>query len=521
MRTFGRICGGWGLLALIVSLLAWKASTTHAIVEAVLGVVLLGVYFVTNRGSAATNVKEQANQRTSFFWVTSAVMAAAALVLLVALNFIVAKRGKTVDLTNKKIYSLAPQSLQTLKDLKEPVKAIGFMGTDHPAYDILKGLFDKFANESDKFTYDFKDPKKSIELNAKYQIKEGQTTVILTKGSGASEQHTALSVVSEQELTNALIKINSTGTQKIYFVSGHGEWPLMDPGQGISAGGQAPSVSELKQSLEQEGYAVEGLDLGTSQNTIPKDAAMLVIAHASEPYTAAQINAIEMYLVEGGRLLYFADWDATSGLEPSLAKYGIQVENGVVADALNPQNPYQAIGFPTDHEISAVLKQLNANMLFDTSRGLTVVKEGTVPGVVTTPVLLSSPKSWIETTPENPDPSEYERGGAIPLIMASTFDTRSAENKRFDEARVLVFGDSALIINTNWGHEVIRNLVLNAFGWTSTQVARITIRPPDRDISTITISDPEMTQITFLSIIGLPQLMIALGIAIRVSRRSK
>jgi ABC-type uncharacterized transport system involved in gliding motility auxiliary subunit len=248
---------------------------------------------------------------------------------------------------------------------------------------------------------------------------------------------------------------------------------------------------------------------------------MLAIVHASTPYSAGEISTLDTYLSQGGRLLYFADYDAESGLEPTLAKYGIQVEKGVVADALNPQNPFQAIGSPTDHEVSSVLKQLGAKMLFDTSRGLTPVKEGTVPGVVTTPVLLSSPKSWIETTPENPDPSDGERLGAIPLIMASTVDTKNAKDKRFDEARVLVFGESGMVLNVNWGHEVIRNLVLNAFGWTSTQIQKITIRPPDRDISTVSIDDSTMQTLSFLSVIALPQLMIALGIAIWVSRRSK
>lgn len=522
MQAFGRIAGWWGLVALILSLVSWKlAGTTHALVEAGVGIALLLFYVVTNRGAAATNVKEQANKRAGFFWTTSAVMAGAVLVLLVGLNFITAKRGKPIDLTNKKIYSLAPQTQQALKGLKEPVKAIGFMATDHGAYDVLKGLFDKYASESDKFTYEFKDPKKSIELNAKYQIKEGQTSVILTKGSGANESHTALSVISEEDLTNSLLKLNASGTQKIYFLAGHGEWPITPTSDGVNAGGQAPSVSELKQSLEQEGYGVESLDLAASQNIIPADAAMLVVAHASEPFTMAQIGAIETYLTQGGRLLYFADWDASSNLEPTLAKFGIEIEKGVVADALNPGNPFQAIGFPTEHEVSSILKQLNANMLIETSRGLVPLKEGTLPGVTVTPVLLSSPKSWIETTPEDPDPSDGERLGSIPLVMASTMPTGSAPEKRFDEARVLVFGDSALIIDANWGHEVIRNLVLNAFGWTSSQVQKITIRPPDRDISVIDISDSMMAQIRFLSIIGLPQLLIALGIAIRVSRRSK
>lgn len=525
MLKYGKVAGGLGLIALVVCPLAWKLiGTPYAIGEGALGILLVVFYLGTHKGSQAISAKQQANQRASFFWVSSAIMAGATLALLVGVNFITARRGKTVDMTNKKIFSLSPQTQSTMKDLKEPIKAIGFMDSKHPAYDALKALFEKYANESDKFSYDFIDPKKSIEMNAKYQIKEGQTTVILTKGTGATEQHTALSVVSEQDLTNALIKLNSSGTQKVYFVTGHAEWTVSDTQENVNMGGASPSVSELKSNLAQEGYAVESLDLATQQNRVPPDAAVLVIAHASTPYSEGELAAIEQYLGQGGRLMYFADFDAKSGLEPLLARYGIEIADGVVADGLNEKNPYRAVGFPTDHEVSAVLKKLGANMLIDSSRALIPLREGTLPGVVTTPVLLSSPMSWVETTPEAGPPvtSDGERTGALPLIVAATLDTKNAPGKRFEEARVLVFGDAGLILNANWGgNEVTRNLVLNGFAWVSTQFTKITIRPPDRDISTITITDAMMEQITFLSIIVLPQLMISLGVAIWVSRRNR
>ncbi len=308
------------------------------------------------------------------------------------------------------------------------------MGTDNPAYDALKELFNRFADESDKFTYEFKDPKKSIELNAKYEIKEGQTSVILVRGSGATETHTALSVISEQDLTNALIKLNASGSQKIYFLTGPAEYPLVASGHSNNVGGQAPSMSELKNSLLQEGYTVETLNLSQVKNVIPADAAMLAIVHASTPYTQSESEAIEKYLELGGRLLYFADFGAESGLEPLLAKYGIEISPGVVADAANPRSPYQAVGSPSEHEIGAILKRLGASLLIDTARGLIPLKEGTLPGVVTTPVLTSSPASWIELTPsKDPQPDENERQGAIPLIVASTRDTKLTPNRRFDE----------------------------------------------------------------------------------------
>ncbi|MBL8957825.1 MAG: hypothetical protein JNK82_44030, partial [Myxococcaceae bacterium] len=114
-----------------------------------------------------------------------------------------------------------------------------------------------------------------------------------------------------------------------------------------------------------------------------------------------------------------------------------------------------------------------------------------------------------------------ERLGAIPLIVASTADTKGVPDKRFDEARVLVFGDASLILDDKWGHEVVRNLVLNGFAWSSTQVARITIRPPDRDISTMDLNDELYLKLVFLSIDAFPTFLIALGIAIYVTRKSR
>ncbi|MBL8954328.1 MAG: GldG family protein, partial [Myxococcaceae bacterium] len=415
VKTLGKVLGGIGVVLLVSAPFTWYVlraapyAATYAGLKIALGIIMVAYWVFRGRDAG--------DERAFFFYVSSGLIGVAVVVLGAGVNFIANKRMKTYDWTTKKIYSLAPQTLQTLKDLKEPVKAYGFMDSKHQAYDVLKNLFDRYASESDNFTYDFKDPKKSIELNAKYNIKEGQTTVIITKGKGATESHTALSIISEQELTNALVKLGSSGTQKVYFLAGHGEWPLVGS-QAAPGLDPAPALSELKESLGQEGYAVEALDLAQAGNEIPKDAAVLVIAHASSQYTKGESATIEKYLGQGGRLIYFADWDAESGLEPLLAKYGVQVEQGVVADALNMNDPFSAVGFPSEHEIGAVLKQLNANLLFQTARGLTPLREGTAPGVMATPVMTSSPKSWVETTPENPDPSDGERLGAIPLIVA-------------------------------------------------------------------------------------------------------
>jgi hypothetical protein len=106
------------------------------------------------------------------------------------------------------------------------------------------------------------------------------------------------------------------------------------------------------------------------------------------------------------------------------------------------------------------------------------------------------------------------------LVSASTRDTKAAPGKRFDEARVVVMGDSELLLDSNWGHEGNRNLVMNAVGWAAHQVERITVRPPDRELSTLELEPGMLEKLRFVSTDLLPLSLMGLGLAIWLSRRN-
>jgi ABC-type uncharacterized transport system involved in gliding motility auxiliary subunit len=511
-----------GLLLLLSSpytLFITTGSTWLATLKALVGGVLVAGYFATNYGQLG----QFASRRSTFFVVSSALMAVLVVGALVAVNFVAARKNKSWDLTSKKIYTLAPQTISTVKGLKEKVTAIGFLQTSHPGYEFVRNLLERYqAQAPDKFDYVFKDPRKTPDLAAKYQLKEGQTTVVLTRGQGASETHAALTqAVSEQELTNALIKINSVGEQKVYFIAGHGEWPLEK--EGAAGGEEGGSLSELKKSLQQEGYAPEVINIA-GKTEIPRDASLVVIAGSTSKFREPEAGVLRKYLEEGGRMLFFAEANREAGLDKLLAEYGVQIDPGIVADDhFADQSPYVVMSlFYGDHEITQILKQTQSNVEFPTSRGLSVLTEGTASGVKTERVVLTSPYAWIETNPtENPSRSSGEKTGQIPLVVASTRPTAAAPNKRFDEVRLAVFGDSEILVDVNWGHDPNRNLVMNAFAWATTQVNKITIRPPDRDISTVDIDRQLMAKLRFATTDLLPISLLAVGLAIWLTRKNK
>ncbi|HVE85687.1 MAG TPA: Gldg family protein, partial [Myxococcales bacterium] len=359
----------------------------------------------------------------------------------------------------------------------------------------------------------------------KYELRQGQNAIVLTRGEGKAESHTTVNTPSEQELTNGLIKITAVGEKKVYFLVGHGEWsPDEDPSQGPNGPPVETSITELKRDLTQEGYAPETLHLA-GKTEVPRDAALVIIAGAKQPVSPKEAEVLEKYLDEGGRVAFFAEAQVEAGLDKLLAAYGVQVDKGILADMqFAVDSPYNVLSiFYGNHEITRLLRTQPLNTQFITARGLTLLKEGVSADVKAEPLVLTSPQAWEESTPDqNPQPSSGEKVGSIPIAAVVTKAIGAGvQQKRNDEARLVVFGDSELLVDAFWGHEGNRNLVLNALAWTTNQAQKVTIRPPDRDISTIDLDKPMLDRIRLVSTDLLPLAVLGLGMAIWLTRRNK
>ncbi len=530
MKTIGKISGGLGLLVLITSpftLFSTSGSFLAAGIKAAVGAGLILFWLLTRPPRDASEELKGtmgSSARAGFFYSSSVMMIVALLGALAAVNFIAAKRGKTWDLTNRQIHSLAPQSAQALKALKQPVKVLAFLPGGHAAFEEFEPILKKYADASEKFSFEFKDPFKSPDLVAKYQLRQGQLPIVLTQGTGTEETHTNLNAdtLNEEALTRAIVKLNTVGTQKVYFIVGHGEWTLgARPATTLEDLSNYTSASRFKASLVPEGYAPEELNLVQSRD-IPRDASLLIIAAASVKFSDREIVLLEQYLAQGGRLLYFAEQGREPGLDGLLGRYGVQVDNGVLTE--DPRNPYVIISSSyAEHEISKPLIDKQLNLEMPTARGLSMLKQGVEQGVTVTPIATTSTFAWEETNPadERPTLDSGEKTGAIPIVVAAVRSVGEVPNKRFDQGRLVVFGDAQFITDGLIGHEPGRNLVMNSVAWASNQLQNITIRPPDRDLSTIDLDSAMLAKIRFLAMDLLPVLMAGIGLAIWMTRRSK
>lgn len=514
--TLGRIAGALGLLLIGTSFITLFATTSvwWLVGKLVLGVALVAVWAFTARGTGTSAL------RSTFFLSSSVGLLLAFIALLAALNYIVAKKSPTWDVTAKQIFSLSVQTKKTLEGLQRPVKIIAF--SEGPAPESAEGLFKRYAQVTDKFTYEVKDPRRAPDLANEYKIHQGQPAAVLVDG----EQFTVLNLerlsvpqIAEQELTNGLLRLQAVGTQKLYVLLGHGEipvQPLNDSEEAIQA-----SLATLNRLLIDEGYAPENLNL-VSAGAIPRDASAVLIAGPRGKFADGEVKLLADYLAEGGRLLYFAEPNVETGLEPLLAQYAVQLEPGMVADVkVNPKQPYIIYTpFFSEHEITRTLLREQMNAIFLTARALTLLREDTLPDVKAEPLLTTTPYAWADLNPgEDPQPEEGERTGTLTLAAAVSRPA-SAPSRRAEETRLVVFGDSD-VLTRSLGHPANLNLVFNALAWTTQQVQKITIRPPDRDISTVDLTADQVDAIRVLSMDVLPTGLVALGLIIWLFRRSR
>lgn len=507
---------GWGAVGALLlfsspfTLLLSTGSGVFAGVKALLGGVLLGAFLITE----AFNRRSRGQNPGLGFSFSKGMAPRGTLTLLgvllglLLLNVLAHKKNVTLDVTSKRIFSLSPQTKSTLDALKEPVSAIAFFPATHPNYDEVESILKQYAASSTRFQYEFQDPRKNPGLATRYQVKVGETPILLVQDG----RQVSLDVVGEHELTNALLKLNSFREHALYFLEGHGEWSL-----------QSKEFSSLGASLRQEGYSLHPLSL-LERASVPDDASAVVIAGAKSPLTEKEKALLASFLEEGGRLLYFTDAFLEPGLDDLLEDYGIQVDNGLSADAeVNPRNPYEMVtGVFSEHPMTRLLKQLQFHVVLPTCRALSVLRQGSLANVTTEPIALTFPSAWVESEPDGlPRLTDGEKAGVLPLVVASTRPAAGTQRKRFDEARLVVFGDSDLLTDSYFGFEGNRNLVLNAFAWASAQVEQMTIRAPDRERSTLLLDETRLMSLRFLALDALPLTFLAIGVSLYLKRRNR
>jgi hypothetical protein len=371
-------------------------------------------------------------------------------------------------LSNLTRVELSPRTLDLLRTMTNHVKVTLYYDKDQPLYTELTELLKEYRLNNTRLevnTVDYyRDPGAAQELRTKYNLGsatnkdfvvfdcDGRTRFIdgnalaqytlepITNAPEPEFRRKPVYFLGEEMFTAALITVLNPRPLLACFLQGHGETRPDD----TSVGGYSTFASVLQQNSIQ--VATLTL-LGT--NTIPPECNLLIIAGPTDPIPQQELDCIDQYLSNGGRLLVLYSYASRrpTGLEKLLEKWGVRVGNDTVKDPDNSANTGGTVLMVGDFGTHPVVNPLLGSRLeFILPREVAQNRPAS-PGAKATKVdeiAFSGPHSYLQ----NGDTTQ--RLSSRPLIVAVQEDAAKGVIPEHGTARLLVVGDSLCL-----GNEVI------------------------------------------------------------------
>ena len=507
----------------------WSIWLQISLIGVVVGLVL---YVALAPGQ----VRQAIRGRRVRYGLNAVLMSLAFLGILAVVNYLVFYNAKMNpkqtrwDLTEGKSNTLAPETLDTLSKLPEVVHAQAFYSQRlNSGISTTQQLLEKYAkNAKGNFSFEFIDWEQKRNLATQAGItNDGQ--VVLNMG----DRKELVSVVSEQEITSALVRLISNEKRAVYFLQDEGEY---DPNSTTNS----DSMSRVRDALEGKNYAVKTLKLAVD-GVVPEDAKIIVVAGPKQPLSQASVTLLQGYLEKGGSLVILEgpmiDSSGAFTADP-LADYmaktwGITMGNDVIVTLEGNQPTLMAkAGAYADH---AITQKMGAyTPAFPLARsvqasssvsGYTVLEivyttqyyQNCFPSCSWATTDIAGLAAWANGTQSAPPQSQTDMLGPIPIAVA-------AENTT-TQARVVAFGCSDFASN-NYRTAGNQDLLLNAIDWSAKQEQLINLTAKETKQRTFVSSVIKYSNITnnliFLgSIIILPGAVIFAGVIAWVIRRRR
>ncbi len=501
-----------------VSLIIWPQRKTADVAILALGFVFLIIYIILN----LSTLKRGFSRRAFLYSSNLVLVVVLVLAILVLANYFLARHHYRIDFTEAKIHSLADQSVKVLKNLKQDVSIKAFSREGSAGRARLEALLKIYAYHSNRIKSEFIDPDKNPGLVKRYGVTQDGTTIF---ESGDKENR--ITTTTEEDITNALIKISREKKKVVYFLEGHGEGSIEIT--------EDTGFSGARDELQKLGYEVKKLTLALSES-FPQDCALLIIPGPKKDLLPDELETIKSYISRGGRVFFMVDPETAPGLNPFLLSYGVKLENDVVVDTVSRLfGGDYFMPVITEYEPQEITSNFRYATFFPYARSVNVA-EPKPEGVNVNIIGKTSPNSWSERQLDQKTVTfdkDKDRQGPIPLAAVVTVkpidekkqamekpeEKKQSEEKK-PEGRLAIYGDSDFPTNRYYNLSGNGNLFLNTVNWLTQEADLISIQSKTTTPRTIQLTPSQGRLIFFTSVIILPLAVLVLGISVWIRRRS-
>jgi ABC-type uncharacterized transport system involved in gliding motility auxiliary subunit len=465
--------------------------------------------------------------RQMMYGAYSLVLVLAVLGILGGVNWYVARHSKRWDLTKSQRYSLSDATRKSLAGLKDDIKIVYFHGAS--GLGAGQARMKDYQEASKRIQVEFVNPTQNPGKARQYEVSLVPTLVV-ERGTRREK----ISNDSEQDITNAIIKVTRDVQKTVCFVDGEGERSLDDS--------QGEGYSGAKAALAKSQYQTKTVTL-LREGAVPADCTVAVLAGPATDLTPPVATALRDYVKRSGRLLAMAEpefKEKTPLYVGLLKEWSLEAGSDLVVDVspgtmaqTGPETPL-GVSYPT-HDVTKDLTGLAT--AFHTARS---VKAGTgsTPGVFAQSLVQTAREAWAETdftsgAPVRLDPATDTPGpvslGAVATVAAAAEPTpppaaspapdASPEPPK-KEGRVIAFGDADFASNAFFQIQGNRDLFLNAVAWLAEDPDLISIRARDPEDQRMFLTGRQQLVVFATALLLWPALFVVLGIANWWRRRS-
>jgi ABC-type uncharacterized transport system involved in gliding motility auxiliary subunit len=527
MKQWAPLFGGLGIVGILfgllsVALLVAGAPTDLGWIFAnfLLGLIFLGLWAGSGFEGLRERLSTREARRASTYGTSAIVSTGATLAILALLAFLSTRYEKRFDWSEAGVHSLSEQSRKVLEGLQQDVEVWAFYPPLQQA--PVRDLLERYAYVSDRFQVQYADPNARPDLVERFELDPNRLSEGLVRIAMGPES-VQVTEVSEEQVTNALVKLTRTGEKKVYFLEGHGERPVTGDESGEAAG-----FSLAAEALRNENYRFESLLLA-ARGDVPEDADVVIVAGPDKPLLPEELRALERYVDRGGALLVMVDPGAPATLLAQLERWGVETGDDVVVDLMQGLFGRAATPFAREYAAHPITENLHEVTMFQMARSVRPRADG---GGDFVQIVKTSPDSWGETNLElfyqknRADYGPDDLRGPVSLALAghpARGDGKApppeGEEKEEEAARLVVFGDSDFASNQLIDAYRNRDLFVNAVNWLLGDVEAISIRPQRSRASRLQLSTEQLSDIRYLSLFVLPEAIAVVGVFAWWSRR--
>jgi hypothetical protein len=278
--------------------------------------------------------------------------------------------------------------------------------------------------------------------------------------------------------------------------------------------GEQEFDSSFQSDIEADNYEFKDLNLLT-ESEIPDDCEILMVYAPTSDISSADLKKVKAFMKDGGKLFYVCNTEGGTlkNFESLLKTYGVKVNDGIVVetDSTKYMQNYPTYMLPTIES-----SDITDSLLSNSSYILTPVSKGlTISGDNTSALLSTSDGAYAKTNLQSETVAKEDGDIDGPFSIA----TETVDDD--GNAQVIVIACPSMMINEidQYVGGANSNFVSNCVNALTQQEDKISIKAKSVTSDTATYTTAAVQLVSFAAVIGIPVLLLLIGVVVVVMRR--